>query len=93
MGGAGETAAPLHGSKAGSYKRAVSGRLGGGAQSGKYPTLGFRSGHDLLCGFEPTWGSVLTAQSLLGILSLPFSLTLPHLCTHTFAFCLSNKYT
>ena len=40
------------------------------AQSVKRPTLDFGSGHDLMvCGFEPTLDSRLTAQNLLGILS------------------------
>ena len=43
------------------------------AQSGKHPTLSFSSGHDLVR-LSPTSGSVLTAWSLLGILSLPLSL-------------------
>ena len=46
------------------------------AQSAKRPTFGIGSGHDVMVGgTEPcTWGSVLTAQSLHGILSLPLSL-------------------
>ena len=43
----------------------------------KRPTLDLSSGHDLTvreC--EPGSDSVLTAQNLLGILSLPFSLSL-----------------
>ena len=47
------------------------------AQSVEGPTLDFGSGHDVtVCGFEPHMGSVLTAQSLLGILSLCPSLSL-----------------
>ena len=41
-------------------------------------TLDFGSGHDLKgMGLSPVSGSVLIAQSLLGILSLPLSLPLP----------------
>ena len=44
------------------------------AQSVKHPSLDFGSGHDLrVHEFEPMLGSVLTAWSLLGILSLPLS--------------------
>ena len=46
------------------------------AQLVRHPTLDLSSGHDLEHE-SPTWGSVLTAWSLLGILSLPFSLPLP----------------
>ena len=51
------------------------------AQSVKCLTLGFGSGHDLtgLTGSSPASGSVLAAQSLLGILCLPLSLSLLHL--------------
>ena len=50
------------------------------AQSVKCPTLGFGAGHGLaVCEFKPlTLGSLLTAQSLLGTLSLPLFLPLPH---------------
>ena len=42
------------------------------AQSVKHQTLDFGSGHDLrVVRSSPTSGSVLTAWSLLGILSLP----------------------
>ena len=47
-----------------------------GGQSVKLPTLGFRSGHDLTVSLSPASGSVLTVQSLPGILSLPLSLPL-----------------
>ena len=40
------------------------------AQSVKRPTLGFSSGHGLTVSSSPSLGSVLTMQSLLGILSL-----------------------
>ena len=42
------------------------------AQSVKCLTLDFCSGHDLtmVCGSNPTWGSALSTQGLLGILSL-----------------------
>ena len=41
------------------------------AQSVKCLTLDFGSGHDLaVCEFELTLGSLLTAQRMLGILSL-----------------------
>ena len=44
------------------------------AQSVQHLTLGFSSGHDLtVCEFKPTSGSALTAQSLIGILSLCLS--------------------
>ena len=40
------------------------------AQSVKHLTLDFDSGHDLpVIGSSLTWGSTLTVQSLLGILS------------------------
>ena len=40
------------------------------AQWVEHPTLGFGSGHDLMVrGIEPQFGAVLSAQSLLGILS------------------------
>ena len=39
-------------------------------------TLDFSSGHDLIMGQSPESGSVLTAGSLLGILSLPLFRTL-----------------
>ena len=56
------------------------------AQSVKLPTLDFGSGHDLrVREFEPHTGSVLATLSLLGILSLPLFLPLPHLRTHTLA--------
>ena len=42
------------------------------AQSVKHPTLDLGSGHDLtVYEIKPTSGSTLTAQSLLGILTLP----------------------
>ena len=63
------------------------------AQTVECSTLGFGSGHDLTVrGFGPTLGSVLTAWSLLGILSLSLSLSpslslaLPHL----YSLCLSK---
>ena len=45
------------------------------AQSIKHGTLDLISGHDLMqiVGSGPMLGSVLTAQSLLGVLSLPLS--------------------
>ena len=46
-----------------------------GAQLVKHPTLDFSSGHDLaVMGSSPAPGSVLTARSLLGIVSLPLFL-------------------
>ena len=46
------------------------------AQLVEHLTLDFGSGHDLtVCEFKPHVGSALTAQSLLGILSLCPSLT------------------
>ena len=49
------------------------------AQSVKHPTPDLGSGHDLMVSdSEPQTFSVLTVQSLLGILSLPLSLPLPH---------------
>ena len=55
--------------------------MGGGTwvvQVVKRLTFDFGSGHDLMVlEFEPPSGSELTAQSLLGILSLPLSLPLP----------------
>ena len=52
------------------------------AQLVKHPTLGFSSGHDLkYMNLSPLLGSVLTVQSLLGILSP--SLSLPLACTLT----------
>ena len=48
------------------------------AQLFKLQILDFGSGHDLIVhGIEPMWASVLTVQSLLGILSLSLSL---HVC-------------
>ena len=44
------------------------------AQPVKHPTLDFCSGHDLFVGSSPASGSVLTVQSLPGILSLSLSL-------------------
>ena len=59
------------------------------AQSVKRLTLGFGSGHDLMVrGFKPHTGSVLTTQSLLGILFLPLSLPFPCLLSVS-----QNKYT
>ena len=53
------------------------------AQSLKCPTLDFSSGHDLtVMRLSSTLGSVMTVQSLLGILSLPLPLPLPHLYVH-----------
>ena len=55
------------------------------------PTLNFGSGHDLtgFVGSSPELGSALTAQSLLGILSLSLSLSLsaplPLTCVCTYA--------
>ena len=50
------------------------------AQLVKHPTLDFRSGYYLMvCWFEPPSGSVLTARSLLGVLSLSLSLFAPPL--------------
>ena len=44
--------------------------------------LDIGSGHDFtVYEFEPVWGSELTAQSLLGILFLPFSAPPHHTCT------------
>ena len=52
------------------------------SQSVKHPTLDFCSGHGLTVGeIEPHIGLLSTAWSLLGILSLPFSLPLP--CSHS----------
>ena len=71
---------------------------GGGAwvpQLVKRQTLDFGSGHDLtVCKFEPhvmishfefepRVGLCTNAQSLLGILSLPVSLSLPLPCSHS----------
>ena len=54
-------------------KRDTEGRLGG--SSVECLTLDFGSGHDLTVPeVEPPSGSVLTVQSLLGILSLSLSL-------------------
>ena len=51
------------------------------AESVKCPTLDFGSGHDLkVVRSSPKLGSALMARSLRGILSLPFSLTLPCFC-------------
>ena len=51
------------------------------AQSVKHLTLEFSSGHDLMVmGLSPASGCELTAQSLLGSLSLPLSLPLTHFC-------------
>ena len=48
------------------------------AQSVRHLTLDFSSGHDLtVCEFTPLIGLLLTARSLLGILSLPLSLSAP----------------
>ena len=66
-------------------------------QSVKHPTLDFGSGHDLTVHeFKPASGSMLTAQSLLGILSLSLSLSLsaPTLLLHTLSLSLKiKKYT
>ena len=52
------------------------------AQSVKCPTLDFGSGHDsCFVGSSPPSGSTLTVQSLLEILSLPFTLLLPRSCS------------
>ena len=57
------------------------------AQSVKCLTLDLGSGHDLMvCQFEPVLGSLLSAWSLLQILSLPLSLSLSYL------YSLKNKY-
>lgn len=49
------------------------------AQSVKHPTLNIGSGHDLtVVSSIPASGSALTAQGLLGILSLPLSAPPPH---------------
>ena len=57
-----------------------------GVQSAKRLTLDIGSGHDpRIMGLSPAWGSALTVQDLLGILSLPLTLPLPGLC------CLSQK--
>ena len=57
------------------------------AQSVECLTLDFGSGHDLMVvRSSPTSGSILTAWSLLGILSLSLSLSLPLLCS----LCLSK---
>ena len=44
-------------------------------------------------GLSPMWGSALTAWSLLGIFSLPLSLTLPHLsaCACSLSLSLSKQ--
>ena len=48
------------------------------AQSVKSPTLDFSSGHNLMVHeIEPMSGSALTSWSLLGILSLPLSVSAP----------------
>ena len=48
------------------------------AQLVKRPTLDFGSGHDLMVhGFKPCLSPVLSVQSLLGVLSLSLSLSLP----------------
>ena len=62
------------------------------AQLVKRLTLGFGSGYDLIgTGLIPTSGSALSVQSLLGILSLPASLSAPPLlmCTPSLSFSLS----
>ena len=46
------------------------------AQSVKHPNLDFGSGHDLTVRSSPASGSVLSAWSLLGILSPTLSLSL-----------------
>ena len=57
------------------------------AQSVERPTLDLGSGHDpRVAGSSPVLGSVLTVQSLLGILSLPLCLCPP---PHTCALSLS----
>ena len=57
-------------------------------QSVKHLTLGFGSGHDLtVFGLSPTSSFALTVWSLLGILSLPPSLSAPP----QLALCLSQK--
>ena len=54
------------------------------AQSVKPPTLDFGSGHDLMVHeMEPVFGSVLTAQILLGILSPSLFAPAPLMHMHT----------
>ena len=58
------------------------------AQSVKGPTLDFSSGYDLMGSLvQAPHGTLLIAQSLLGILCLLLSLLLPCWCTHS----LKNK--
>ena len=61
------------------------------AQSIKRGTLDLISGHDLMqfVGSSPMLGSVLTAQSLLGVLSLPLSV--PPLLTLSLSLSLSQN--
>ena len=48
------------------------------AQLVKHPTLDLGSGHDLtVCELSPVSGSALRVWTLLGILSLPLSLSVP----------------
>ena len=54
-------------------------------------TLGFGSGRDLMVhGFQPHVGSVMAAQSLLGVLSPPLSVA-PPLARTLFLFLKRNK--
>lgn len=58
------------------------------AQLVESPGVDFGSGHDLpIGGIEPLSGSALTAQRLLGILSLPlykYTHTCMHACMHIY---------
>ena len=54
------------------------------AQSVKHSTLDFGSSHDpRVMGSGPTWGSGLTAKSLLEILSFLLCVPLLHMLLHT----------
>ena len=55
------------------------------AQSAKHLAPGFSSGSDQFVGLSPKLGPMLTAQSLLGILSLPLSLHFPRSCSPSFS--------
>ena len=57
------------------------------AQSVKHPTLDFGSGRGLM-GSSPTLGSLLSAQTVLWILSSLLSLPLPH----SLSFSLKSKH-
>ena len=61
------------------------------AQEVRYMTLDFGSGHDLtVCEFKLLSGFGLSAQSLLGILSLPLFLPLP--ASHSVSLSKKKKY-